>query len=209
MRSSFVRLATVCLWGLSFALGCTSSGSVAPAVDRISERVPAHGAIRGGQLRSPESSGIDRGLSRSGSTALEARVVQAAESRLGASYRYGGSGPETFDCSGLVVYSYARAGLPGLPHSSRALYRSTQRISLSELRPGDLLFFDFDSERISHVGIYVGEREFIHAPKSGRGVERVRFDHPYWSRHLGTAGRVVRPQRLDRSLPAAPSRGAE
>jgi len=115
--------------------------------------------------------------------------VRTAVSMIGAPYRYGGASPSGFDCSGLVVYSYARAGRPGLPHSAAELERITRPVSLSELEPGDLLFFQLSRKKTSHVGIYVGERSFVHAPSSGKRVERVRFDHVYWSQHLGRAGR--------------------
>ncbi len=119
-----------------------------------------------------------------------ARVVRPAESMIGVPYRYGGGSPDGFDCSGLVRYSYRRGGFPELPRNSRAQYASTQRIPLDELEPGDLLFFTFRGRNVSHVGIYVGDGAFVHAAKTTRRVERVRFDHPYWSRHLQLAGRV-------------------
>jgi cell wall-associated NlpC family hydrolase len=104
-------------------------------------------------------------------------------------YRYGGGSPDGFDCSGLVRYSYERGGVE-LPHSSRAQYATTQRIPLDQLEPGDLLFFTFRGRNVSHVGIYVGDNEFVHAAKTTRRVERVRFDHPYWKRQIQLAGRV-------------------
>jgi len=118
-------------------------------------------------------------------------AVRTAVSMIGAPYRYGGASPSGFDCSGLVVYSYARAGRPGLPQSASELERIAKPISLDELEPGDLLFFQLSRKKTSHVGIYVGDRTFVHAPSSGKRVERVRFDHVYWSRHLGRAGRLT------------------
>ena len=133
--------------------------------------------------------------SRKGSAAAETHsgrelAVRTAVSMIGAPYRYGGASPSGFDCSGLVVYSYARAGHPGLPHSAVELERATRPVSLDELQPGDLLFFQLSRVKTSHVGIYVGDHSFVHAPSSGKRVERVRFDHVYWSQHLGRAGRL-------------------
>ena len=117
-------------------------------------------------------------------------VAETARGMVGVPYRYGGSTPRGFDCSGLVVYSYARAGAPGLPHSARALERRTQPVGISKLRLGDLLFFRLDGKKTTHVGIYVGDRSFVHAPSSGKKVERVSFDHVYWGPRLKYAGRL-------------------
>jgi len=110
----------------------------------------------------------------------------------GAPYRFGGASPAGFDCSGLVLYSYAQVGVSGLPHSAIELERLTRPVPLAELEPGDLLFFQLSRRRTSHVGIYVGDRAFVHAPSGGKSVERVRFDHVYWGPRLGRAGRLDR-----------------
>ena len=119
-------------------------------------------------------------------------AVEQALGMIGAPYRYGGRSPEGFDCSGLVVYSYARAGVSGLPRSAAALERVAEPISLDDVEPGDLLFFRMGGKKTSHVAIYAGDRSFVHAPSSGKRVERVSFDHVYWSKHLGRAGRLGR-----------------
>ena len=117
-------------------------------------------------------------------------AAQTAASLVGAPYRYGGDSPAGFDCSGLVVYSYAMAGVSGLPHSAARLERVARPVSLENLEPGDLLFFRLSKQKTSHVAIYIGDRAFVHAPSSGKRVERVGFDHVYWSEHLGRAGRL-------------------
>ena len=111
---------------------------------------------------------------------------------VGAPYRYGGSTPRGFDCSGLVVYSYARAGLTGLPRTAAALEDASEPIAIDALRPGDLLFFQLAGRsKTSHVALYVGDREFVHAPSSGGRVERVGFDHVYWGPRIQRAGRLA------------------
>jgi cell wall-associated NlpC family hydrolase len=110
---------------------------------------------------------------------------------LGAPYRYGGNTPKGFDCSGLVVYSYSQAGLTGLPRTAAALEDAAQPVALDELRPGDLLFFQLSGRKTSHVALYVGDREFVHAPSSGGRVERVAFDHVYWGPRIRRAGRLI------------------
>jgi murein DD-endopeptidase len=127
--------------------------------------------------------------------AARARVVAIARSMVGVTYRYGGTTPDGFDCSGLVRYSYEHSGFSPLPRSSRAQFVETERIPLSQLEPGDLLFFKFRGRSVSHVAIYLGGDEFVHAAKTTRTVERVRLDHPYWSRELDLAGRVRWPER--------------
>jgi cell wall-associated NlpC family hydrolase len=117
-------------------------------------------------------------------------AARTASSLVGAPYRYGGSSPKGFDCSGLVVYSFAQAGLAGLPHSAARLKQLARPVPLDDLEPGDLLFFELAKRKTSHVAIYVGDRSFVHAPSGGKRVERVRFDDVYWSRQLGRAGRL-------------------
>lgn len=90
-------------------------------------------------------------------------AVAAAHSALGRPYSYGSAGPRSFDCSGLTMWSWARARV-GLPHSSRSQYRAGARVGKAALRPGDLLFF---YSPISHVGMYIGRGRMIHAPNSG------------------------------------------
>jgi cell wall-associated NlpC family hydrolase len=129
-----------------------------------------------------------------GANPADARVavVETARRMLGVRYRHGGRAPEEgFDCSGLVVYSYQRAGVRGLPWSARALERRATPVTLDALQPGDLLFFRLSGSKASHVAVYEGDRHFIHAPSSGKGVERVGFDHVYWGPRIGRAGRLL------------------
>jgi cell wall-associated NlpC family hydrolase len=132
---------------------------------------------------------LPRGAS---SKAVRSAVVDTARRMLGARYHYGGSTPEDgFDCSGLVVYSYRRAGVRGLPRSARELERRATPISLEALQPGDLIFFRPGGAKTTHVAIYEGKRRFIHAPSSGKRVERVAFDHVYWGPRIRRAGRLL------------------
>jgi len=117
------------------------------------------------------------------------RVVSVAETRLGRPYRYGGAGPRTFDCSGLVQYAHSRAGL-AVPRTTEQQLRHARRVQRRHLRPGDLVFFRLEPPKVSHVGIYAGNGRFIHAPSSGKRVSYARLDNPYWKRHLVAAGRL-------------------
>src|ERR1044071_5603970 len=101
-----------------------------------------------------------------GSTAE--RAAQHATQLVGKPYRYGGASPSTgFDCRGLVQWSYAQAGRK-LPRSTDDQRAAGHRIKGAELRRGDLVFFDQEGKKNSHVGIYVGNGEFVHAPSSGK-----------------------------------------
>ena len=129
----------------------------------------------------------------SGSTKPSAdRADQAAGYALtmvGKPYRYGGSSPSGFDCSGLVLYSYKSAGV-ALPHSTDKQRSASRPVKVAELRRGDLLFFNQEGKKFGHVGIYVGNGKFVHAPSSGGSVRSDRLDSPYWKKHLSEARRI-------------------
>ena len=119
-----------------------------------------------------------------------ARAAGYALKMLGKPYRYGGASPSRgFDCSGLVQYSYRRAGVK-LPHSTEAQLRLSRPVRRAELRRGDLIFFDEKGGENSHVGIYLGDGTFVHAPSSGKTVRRDRLDSPYWRKHLSELRRL-------------------
>lgn len=120
--------------------------------------------------------------------AAERAAAQAAK-MVGRPYRFGGASPSAgFDCSGLVQYSFRHAGVK-LPRSTEEQLRTSSRVSRSSLRPGDLVFFDQDGKKNSHVGIYLGDGRFVHAPSSGKNVRTDRLDAPYWRRHFTEARR--------------------
>jgi murein DD-endopeptidase len=123
-----------------------------------------------------------------GPPAVHEPVLDAAVSKLGTPYRYGGSTSRGFDCSGLVFYAYYRAGIR-VPRSTTAQYRHARPVALKNLQPGDLLFFRTARRSVSHVGIYAGSDRFIHAPSRGRVVSYDSLNDPYWKRRLVAAGR--------------------
>lgn len=119
------------------------------------------------------------------------RAAAQAATMRGRPYHFGGASLSTgFDCSGLVQYSYRQVGV-NLPHSTEALHQVSRSIGLSSLRRGDLLFFDLEGKKRSHVGIYLGDGRFIHAPSTGKSVRNDRLDSPYWKKHLSEARRVT------------------
>lgn len=113
-------------------------------------------------------------------------ILAAAQSALGTPYRFGGNTPEALDCSGLVELAYRAAGIP-VPRTADDQFRTLP--SAPRARPGDLLFFDTAGRgKASHVGIYRGDGQMIHAPGRGRRVETAPVEIAYWQeRFLGAA----------------------
>lgn len=117
------------------------------------------------------------------------RLAHAARALVGRPYRFGGSGPDTFDCSGLVFYIHRQMGLE-VPRTALTQFRVATRVDRRELRPGDLVFFGDGSPEITHVGVFVGDGEFVHAPKTGRPVSYARLDDEYFVQNFAGAGRL-------------------
>lgn len=110
----------------------------------------------------------------------------------GKRYRFGGSNPSTgFDCSGLTQYAFKRGAGIQLPRTAAAQYQVAQKVPRSAARQGDLVFFQTRGRRIGHVGVYLGNGKFIHAPSSGKRVTTTPLTG-YWSKRLVGFGRVGR-----------------
>jgi cell wall-associated NlpC family hydrolase len=175
------------------AAGCASTGAVprpfpgapvavqpapavAPPAELPSERIAEPEPIAVGEIPPPATS--------PGSLAL----AQALQFQ-GVRYKNGGSDPTGFDCSGLVQYVFARQGI-AMPREVRLQYQVGYDVDATALRPGDLLFFETESNGASHVAIAVDGESFVHAPNS-RGVVRVeRLATSYWSRRFLGARRI-------------------
>ena len=121
---------------------------------------------------SASSSNNDSGSYPTPSIPAHGNVVDYARSRLGSSYVWAAAGPNTFDCSGLTMWCYAKIGI-SLPHSSQEQINSGQRVSRADLQPGDLVFF---GSPIHHVGMYIGNGNMIHSPHSGDVVKIASVD---------------------------------
>lgn len=119
-------------------------------------------------------------------------LLRGALALLGTPYRWGGSSTNGFDCSGLVGYVFKNTLGIELPRISREMATSGQRIERSALSAGDLVFFSRRrGGRIDHVGIYVGNGQFVHAPRSGRDVTVSSLDSGYWAGKFSQARRIV------------------
>ena len=120
------------------------------------------------------------------------QIVMTAFAQVGKPYVYGGNGPESFDCSGLVRYAYAAGGAK-TPRTTASLFSSGRAITLDQAEPGDLLFYQLDPARNapSHVVFYLGDGEGIHAPSTGGSIRIVRTSIPYFSQRFAGARRLI------------------
>ncbi len=144
----------------------------------------------------PPRGTIERGPSigeRAAPMTLErAEGLIQALSALGVDYQYGGRSYATgFDCSGLVAHVYRQAWGIELPHNAAAQAEAGSTVSLAELQAGDLVFYNTLDRPFSHVGIYLGDGRFVHAPKPGATVRVERMGSGYWVRRFDGARRFA------------------
>jgi len=119
-------------------------------------------------------------------------LLKRALSFIGTPYRWGGSSPDSgFDCSGLVGYVFRTALGIDLPRVSRDMAQNGERVERAALSAGDLVFFGRRGNRIDHVGIYLGDGRFVHAPRSGKDVMVSEMDSGYWATRFKSARRVA------------------
>jgi cell wall-associated NlpC family hydrolase len=147
----------------------------------------ARSRLSGVQLAVAEGVGISASTPEGSTVAppnVHGGVVGVAMQYLGVPYVWGGSSPRGFDCSGLVSYVFAQIGV-SLPHSSYSQFGMGTSVSISDLQPGDLVFFT----GASHVGIYIGGGQFIHAPHTG-DVVKISSLSGYYSSNFAGARRI-------------------
>jgi len=119
-------------------------------------------------------------------------LLRRALTLIGTPYRWGGSNPDSgFDCSGLVGYVFRTALGIDLPRVSRDMAQNGERVERASLNAGDLVFFGRRGNRIDHVGIYLGEGRFVHAPRTGKDVMVSELDTGYWATRFKSARRVA------------------
>jgi cell wall-associated NlpC family hydrolase len=151
------------------SIGVSAGQSATPAAPATPSAAPAQPAVN---VAAPASS-------------VGARAASIALSKLGSPYVWGAAGPSTFDCSGLVVWAYGQLGV-SLPHYTGSLWGSGTHISSSQLEPGDLVFF----HGLSHVGIYVGGGNFVHAPHTGDVVRVSSLSESWYASGFDGAVRI-------------------
>lgn len=188
-KMSFSRLTGLrpfVLGSMPMVLGaCTLVGEAppAPAPPRVEpDPVPAVESDRSGEVAPAVGAAAQP---------VTARVVEIALESIGTPYEWGGTDANGFDCSGLIQFAYAKLGIR-IPRRSTAQMRAGSPVAPdpTQLRPGDVLGFSYDSSRSTgHVGLYIGADEFIHSSSSG--VRISTLDNPYWRQKLVAARRMV------------------
>lgn len=119
------------------------------------------------------------------------RVVWNAKKQQGKMYRWGGTSPVTgFDCSGLTQYSFKKGAKVAIPRTAAQQYKASVKVSRAQAQKGDLVFFNTSKKRyVSHVGIYLGNNKFVHAPRTGRAITTSQLKG-YWAKKLIGFGRI-------------------
>ncbi|HYD96375.1 MAG TPA: C40 family peptidase [Noviherbaspirillum sp.] len=127
-------------------------------------------------------------------TSRASEVALRAMSLIGVRYKYGGDAPENgLDCSGLVRYVFKEVWGTELPRTSVEMSRLGERVDTKELQPGDLVFYNTLRRGFSHVGVYLGDNKFIHAPSRGGEVRIESMDISYWKNRFNGARRINTP----------------
>ncbi|MDN0076182.1 C40 family peptidase [Crenobacter sp. SG2303] len=120
-------------------------------------------------------------------------LILQAMSLLGVAYRFGGTSPTSgLDCSGFIQYIFKKSLRVSLPRTAAEMAHTGRGVDRSELAPGDLVFFNTRGFANSHVGMYMGNNKFIHAPRTGKSVEVVSMSSAYWAARYNGARRVSR-----------------
>lgn len=129
---------------------------------------------------------------KSAPAAVRPALVNYAHSLIGMPYKFGGISPSTgFDCSGFVMHVYGKKAGINLPHNAKSISAYGSKITLAELRPGDLVFYNTLGNDFSHVGVYIGRNKFIHSPSSGKKVGVVDMQMEYWKQRFNGARRLL------------------
>jgi cell wall-associated NlpC family hydrolase len=119
-------------------------------------------------------------------------LASTALDLIGIRYKWGGNTPETgLDCSGLVRYVFLQVTGVTLPRTAKDMSRLGTEVAVNDLQPGDLVFFNTRRFAFSHVGIYLGDNQFIHAPRRGREVEVATLESKFWKRRFDVARRMA------------------
>ena len=121
---------------------------------------------------------------------MKSKLEKLIPEEMGKPYQWGGTGPDSYDCSGLVYSLYGKIGI-SLPRVASAQAKVGIYVSKEDLTYGDLVFFARDGANVSHVGIYVGNGEFVHAPQTGDVVKKTTIMSGYYERTYYTSRRVI------------------
>ena len=174
------------LYGMLFSASLTGCGGFVPSSAPVEEPTQARVPARSANPVPPRS-----GASTQRAAPEQSEMLFQVLSSIGVDYRYGGNSHATgFDCSGLVAHVFREGYGVTLPRNSYGQSQSGQSVSAEELQPGDLVFYNTLDRPFSHVGIYLGDGRFIHAPKTGAAVRIESLKSGYWSKRWNGARRI-------------------
>ncbi|WP_314253803.1 C40 family peptidase [Eikenella halliae] len=190
----WIKQATLCAlaalaFGLAPAAHAAPEGLDNDALERLIRERTEHDG---------HSNSSSPGRRSSGSQDEAGDLIMNAMSLIGLSYRFGGNSPtQGLDCSGFMQYIFKRSMGITLPRTSAEMATVGQQVDRANLKPGDMVFFG-SGGRVSHVGMYIGNDRFIHAPRTGRDIEITSMNGNYWKSRYITARRVDRSSRFTR-----------
>ena len=190
----WIKQATLCaLAALAFGLAPAAHAAPEGLDNDALERLIRERTEHDGHSNSSSS-----GRRSSGSQDEAGDLIMNAMSLIGLSYRFGGNSPtQGLDCSGFMQYIFKRSMGITLPRTSAEMATVGQQVDRANLKPGDMVFFG-SGGRVSHVGMYIGNDRFIHAPRTGRDIEITSMNGSYWKSRYITARRVDRSSRFTR-----------
>jgi len=190
----WIKQATLCaLAALAFGLAPAAYAAPEGLDNDALERLIRERTEHDGHSNSSSS-----GRRSSGSQDEAGDLIMNAMSLIGLSYRFGGNSPtQGLDCSGFMQYIFKRSMGITLPRTSAEMAAVGQQVDRANLKPGDMVFFG-SGGRVSHVGMYIGNDRFIHAPRTGRDIEITSMNGNYWKSRYITARRVDRSSRFTR-----------
>lgn len=190
----WIKQATLCaLAALAFGLAPAAYAAPEGLDNDALERLIRERTEHDGHSNSSSS-----GRRSSGSQDEAGDLIMNAMSLIGLSYRFGGNSPtQGLDCSGFMQYIFKRSMGITLPRTSAEMATVGQQVDRANLKPGDMVFFG-SGGRVSHVGMYIGNDRFIHAPRTGRDIEITSMNGNYWKSRYITARRVDRSSRFTR-----------
>jgi cell wall-associated NlpC family hydrolase len=158
------------------------------------------GSIQASQPSDAKTSSSNTHSFLSGMASKAGDVVVGALNMIGVRYRWGGNTPDSgLDCSGFVRYVFQDTLGMKLPRRAEEMSRVGEKVKMSELQPGDLVFFNTMRRTFSHVGIYIGDNKFVHSPSTGSTIRVDELDDGYWEKRFTGA------RRLDVAFPAKPA----
>ena len=177
------------------ALFAAAPGAFADEVSSFNQNVTNSAQIGSGSSLQQTSAQPSSGGAKSflaGMAGKAGDVVVGALNMIGVRYRWGGNSPDSgLDCSGFVRYVFQDTLGMSLPRRAEEMSRVGEKVSMSNLKPGDLVFFNTMRRTFSHVGIYIGDNKFVHSPSTGSTVRVDDLDSGYWEKRFTGARRIA------------------